>query len=357
MTGETTDQKPTIEDVAEPSETVEAPTSTSQEDDAGSSGGQKRRRKHRRRTILIVIGVIIVVLAIASVATAEAFSTNAACNSCHEMNPYSDSWSVSTHKGADCVQCHIPPGSGNWLKTKILSLEELWVHVVGAHEPPVAVTRDIPRSSCLDCHPDGGGQTEGTTTFPHSAHTSVACVDCHVRMVHSTVNPPYYHDPMLMARCLKCHNGQPGSPPSNCSTCHTQPHEWRGECGSCHETNSFAATAPPDHPLLLTGGHVGVPCADCHVARPDGEVIPGTSLPVPAGTTCVSCHAVQHQGLTDCAQCHTVESFAAPTFQHSQIGPHIPTGERRLPCQSCHPSTDYTQTSCTPCHDNPPTGD
>ncbi len=350
------DEKPAIEDAAKVSETTEAPTSPSAAGDTGSSGGQRPRRRHRLRTALIIIGVVVVVLAVASFAAAEAFSSNNACNSCHEMHPYYDSWGVSTHKSADCVQCHIPPGPGNWIKTKFLSYKELWTHLAGIEEPPVAVTRKIPRSSCLGCHPDGGGQTKGTTTFPHSAHTSVPCVDCHVRLVHRTVNPPYYHDPMLMAKCLECHNGQPGSPPSNCSTCHTQPHEFRGECGNCHGTNSFAQPTPPDHPLPLTGGHVGVPCADCHVATPGGEVIPGTSLPVPAGDTCVSCHAVQHQGLTDCAQCHTIETFAAPTFQHPQIGPHVPTGDRGLPCQSCHPSADYTQSSCTPCHENPPEG-
>ena len=290
----------------------------------------------------------------ASFITAEAFSSNGACNSCHEMNPYYDSWSVSVHKGADCVQCHIPPGAGNWLKTKLASLNELWTHVMGQHEPPVAVTRAIPRNTCLQCHADGGGQTVGTTTFPHSSHESVRCVQCHIRVVHPSVNPPYYVKPMLMARCLECHNGQAGSPPNNCSTCHTPPHEPRGECNGCHGTNSFATTAPENHPIALTGGHEGVPCTNCHVTRADGAVIPGTDLPVPAGNTCVSCHAVQHLGLTDCATCHTVEKFSAPTYQHRQIGPHIPTGDRRLPCQSCHTTADYGQTSCTPCHDNPP---
>jgi nitrate/TMAO reductase-like tetraheme cytochrome c subunit len=350
-------QEPTRGDVAEPSGTVEAPVGTSAKGDGGPSGGKKRRMSRRRKIVLIVIAAIIVVVIIASFVAAEAMSTNSSCNSCHEMNPYYESWSASSHKDAKCVECHIPPGFPNFVKAKVMSLNELWVHATGQHLPPFAVTREITRSSCLRCHQDGGPQTEGTTRFPHSNHAAVKCVDCHVRIVHSTVHPPYYVKPMLMARCLKCHSGQIGSPPSKCSTCHTQPHEVRGECSNCHGTNSFKEKAPTDHPLALTGGHGGVPCADCHIIKPGGPLIPGTSLGVPAGATCVSCHEVQHTGLTDCAQCHSIESFSPANFQHPQEGQHVPTGDRILTCQNCHPSSDYGQASCTNCHENgPPTG-
>ena len=351
--------EPDREDVAEPSETsetVETPPGTPSEGDGAPSGGRKRRKKHRRRTVLIIVGAVFVVVFVASFITAEAMSTNSSCNSCHEMNPYYDSWSASVHNGADCVDCHIPPGFPNFVKAKILSFEELWVHLTGQHLPPFAVTRELPRSNCLECHTDGGGQTVGTTTFPHSAHAAVLCVDCHVREVHRTVHPPYFVKPMLMARCLECHDSRIGSPPSECSTCHEPPHETRGECGECHGNNSFSQRTPADHPLPLSGGHIGVPCADCHMAKAGVELIPGTSLAEPPGITCVSCHEEQHQGLTDCAQCHTLEGFSAAkaSFQHPQIGQHVPTGTRILTCQSCHPSSDYGQSDCTNCHEDGP---
>jgi hypothetical protein len=87
-------------------------------------------------------------------------------------------------------------------------------------------------------------------------------------------------------------------------------------------------------------------------------IIPGTSLPKPAGLTCVSCHAVQHPGLTDCASCHTVAGFAQTTFQHQQVGEHIPSGERPLACQNCHTTPlDWAKATCTPCHNGTPSGD
>ena len=320
----------------------------------------KKRMSRRRKIVFIAIAAVVVVLVVASFVTAEAFSTNKSCNSCHEMNPYYNSWSVSVHKNTNCIQCHIPPGFPSFVKTKILSLRELWVHVAGTVEPPLAVTRKIPNSNCLACHANPAVEKVGTTSFPHSAHSNVKCVDCHVRLVHRTVNPPFYVTPMTMSKCLSCHTGQSGAPPSTCSTCHTPPHETRGECSNCHNTNSFSRSlaAPANHPLALTGGHEGVQCSTCHVSKPGVAVIPGTSLPKPAGLTCVSCHTVQHPGLTDCTSCHTVSGFAPSTFQHPQEGPHVPTGEHVLTCQNCHTTPqDYKQATCTPCHKGTPTGD
>lgn len=200
----------------------------------------RKRMSRRRKITLLVVAAVIVVLAVASFVTAEAFSTNKSCNSCHEMNPYYNSWSTSVHNNTKCVQCHIPPGFPSFVKTKVLSLRELWVHTFGPPEPPLAVTRKIPNSNCLACHANPGDEKTATVTFPHSTHADVKCVDCHVRLVHRSVNPPYYMDPMTMSKCLSCHTGQSGAPPSKCSTCHTAPHEARGECSNCHNMSSFA---------------------------------------------------------------------------------------------------------------------
>jgi nitrate/TMAO reductase-like tetraheme cytochrome c subunit len=327
---------------------------------AATAGSPKKRGTRRHKIIYIGVAAFVVALGIGSYITAEVYSTSKSCDSCHEMNAYYNSWSVSVHRNVECVQCHIPPGFPSFVKTKVLSLRELWVHLTGSVEPPLAVTRKIPSGNCLACHANPGNVTKGTTTFPHSAHSDAKCVDCHVRLVHRTVNPPYYVDPLTMSKCLSCHNGQSGSPPSNCGACHTPPHEARGECSNCHNTNSFFRTlaAPSSHPLALTGGHQGVACSSCHVTRAGVSNIPGTSLPQPAGLSCVSCHAVQHVGLTDCANCHTVNGFLPSTFQHPREGPHVPTGEHVLTCQNCHKVTqDYQQATCSPCHSGTPSGD
>ena len=380
------------------------------------------RRRRRLRLAGIIVGGIIIVLAIASFATAEYTSRSSFCNSCHEMNPYYDSWQASVHTSAECRDCHIPPGFIAYVKTKLFSLREVWVHVTGQPEAPLAVTREIPDANCLDCHPDPGEispAAPATVGFSHQIHEDRNCIGCHIRVVHRAVNPPYYVDPGAMSSCLECHDGT--SAPATCSTCHTPPHEPRGECGDCHSTQSwtggafehpFALTGahanldctdchvskpgvetipgynlpradpacsschtPPheprgecsdchntqsfadvtfEHPFALTGAHANLDCTDCHVSKPGVETIPGYDLPK-ADPACISCHGDHHQGLTDCADCHTPEGWSPANFNHPQVGEHIPSGEHRLDCAQCHPN-GYGTHSCAPCHQGTPSG-
>ncbi len=153
-------QEPTREVVAEPSGTVEAPVGTSPKGDGGPSGGKKRRMSRRRKIILIIIAAVIVVVIIASFVTAEAMSTNSSCNSCHEMNPYYDSWSASSHKDAKCVDCHIPPGFPNFVKAKVMSLERA---VGTCRGPALAAVRSHARDppEQLSQLPPGRGAADG----------------------------------------------------------------------------------------------------------------------------------------------------------------------------------------------------
>ncbi|MCL5736665.1 MAG: NapC/NirT family cytochrome c [Actinobacteria bacterium] len=316
----------------------------------------RRSRKRRRlRLALIIVGALIVVLIGGSFAAAEYTSRSSFCNTCHEMNPYYATWQTSTHSSAQCRDCHIPPGFVPYVQTKLFSFREIWVHITRKVEPPLAVTRKIHDANCLRCHPNPGQKTLGAqtnTTFSHQAHGAQTCISCHVRLVHRTVNPPYYVDPAAMSSCLECHNGTTVA--STCSTCHSPPHEARGECGNCHGQQSWSG-ASFNHPFALTGGHAGLNCSDCHVSKPGVATIPGTDLPK-ANPACVSCHGDHHKGLTDCANCHTPQGWSPSNFAHPPVGEHIPSGERPLDCSACHPN-GYASHSCTPCHQGTPTGD
>ena len=104
----------------------------------------KKPRKHRRlKLAAIIVGAIIIVFAGASFATAEYTSRSKFCDSCHEMDPYYQSWQASVHKTADCRDCHIPPGFIPYVETKFGSLREVWVHFSSHPEAPLAVTRQI----------------------------------------------------------------------------------------------------------------------------------------------------------------------------------------------------------------------
>jgi hypothetical protein len=315
------------------------------------------RGRRRRRWVLpvAVAGAVIVLLVIAAFIAAHYTSRSSFCNTCHEMEAYYATWQHSAHASpvAECRQCHIPPGAISYIETKLFSFREIWVHFFGNPVPPLAVTRKIPNANCLACHTLPRDGRLGNVSFSHeNKHAGLQCISCHVRLVHRTVNPPYYADPAAMSSCLKCHNGS--SAPSQCSYCHTPPHEARGECDSCHSTTSWGS-AESNHPFPLTGAHADLRCVDCHVSKPGVANIPGTTL-ARAEPACVSCHGDHHNGLTDCDRCHTPLGWTPAKFNHVRVGEHIPSGEKPLACSSCHPS-GFAKASCTPCHSRTPGGD
>jgi nitrate/TMAO reductase-like tetraheme cytochrome c subunit len=206
-----------------------------------SSANAKKRRSHKRGWILglSITFSVIVVLVIAAFVTAHYTSASSFCDTCHEMDPYYASWQASTHASADCRDCHIPPGFAPYVETKLGSFREIWVHFSSHPEAPLAVTREIPNASCFRCHSNPPSDpTLPTVGFTHAkGHAALDCIMCHVRFVHSTVNPPSYKDPAQMASCLECHNGS--TAPGDCSYCHTAPHEVRGECSDCHSQQGW----------------------------------------------------------------------------------------------------------------------
>jgi nitrate/TMAO reductase-like tetraheme cytochrome c subunit len=317
----------------------------------------KPHRRRRRRWIIAgsVVGAVIVLLIIAAFVAAHFTSRSSFCNSCHEMNPYYASWQTSTHKTAECRDCHIPPGFVSYIKTKLGSLREIYVHVSGNPEAPLAVTRKIPNASCFRCHDNPPADPSlPTVTFAHKTHSGIDCISCHVRLVHRSVTPPVYVDPATMPACFVCHNGSIA--PNSCTTCHTAPHEARGECSTCHDTSGWASAAGK-HTFALTGAHAGVACTACHVSKPGVANIPGTQL-AQADPSCITCHKDHHGGLTDCAGCHTPTAWKDVDFEH----PFALTGAHAaLTCADCHVSkpggavvagTQFpaADSSCITCH-------
>ena len=320
------------------------PDSGTQESPETATPKPTKRRKLRRRWVALIIVVVVVVAA--AFVTAHFTSRSSFCDTCHEMNVYYASWQGSVHSTAQCRDCHIPPGTIAYIETKLFSFREIWVHITSKAEPPLAVTREIPNSNCLACHSNRPRTIQlGNVTFSHTVHQSQNCIACHVRLVHRDVNPPYYKNPGAMSSCVVCHDGK--TAPSTCSTCHTPPHEARGECSSCHNTQSWTAGSTA-HPFALTGGHASLNCTDCHVSKPGVATIPGTTL-AKADPACISCHGDHHNGLTDCASCHTPQAWIPSSFVHPQVGPHVPSGEHPLQCTDCHTS-GYATHHCTKCH-------
>jgi nitrate/TMAO reductase-like tetraheme cytochrome c subunit len=296
--------------------------------------------------------VVFVLMIVATFAAAKATEGNRFCGlACHEMNPYYQTWEASVHHQVNCVQCHIPSGTWNFVKTKFFALREVWVHFTGQVKQPIMVTRKIPNSVCEKCHPPttlAQPVQLFTASFSHSGHAGKVpyCVDCHAQLVHTPIQGVAYAPPQAMAYCLTCHDGK--TVPNNCDYCHQAPHPPRGSCQDCHNTSSWVPGAF-HHPVPLAGPHATVLCETCHTQAT------GTSMGFPAG--CIDCHGNHHQDprLTLCARCHTTTHFVPSTFVHPQEGPHVPTGETPIPCAACH-TTTFASASCS-CHGGkPPTG-
>ncbi len=301
---------------------------------------------------VLVLGVIgIVVLTGAAFTAAKATESNRFCGwDCHEMLPYAHTWQASKHNEVDCVTCHIPPGIWSFVKTKLFGIREVYVHVMGQVKAPIAVTRQIPNVVCEGCHPSsqiGKPIQLVTSTFSHDGHTKVpACIDCHAQVVHHPIQGIPYTPPRSMAACFTCHDGK--QQPNDCSYCHQAPHADRGPCQDCHSMQTWSPKGF-HHPVPLTGKHAQVLCETCHTS--------GTGITMGPADGCVDCHGNHHNDpkLTLCADCHTTTHFVPSTFVHKQVGPHVPSGEERLPCDACHTKT-FTSATCS-CHGgNPPTG-
>ena len=313
-----------------------------------SGGGFWRRRAGR---IAIVAAVVLVVLVATPFLAARFTESNRFCGSdCHEMWPYRDTWAVSAHKNVNCVRCHIAPGPLNLVETKIAALREVWVHLTGQVKAPIKVTRHIPDSVCLSCHPTNRISNTVrlfTASFNHARHLKgTQCIQCHDQLVHEPLPGQAYLPPQSMTKCFTCHNGK--QQPNSCSYCHSAPHVDRGPCQDCHNTQSWTPGGFK-HPVPLTGKHGQILCEQCHTQAA------GANMGFAAG--CVTCHGNQHNDaqLTLCARCHTTAHFVPSTFNHPQEGPHVPVGEEPLQCDQCH-TVNFSSASC-PCHGgSPPTG-
>ena len=301
-----------------------------------------------------------------------------ACKSCHANLVFSTAPTqcsqchADLHRrqfGADCQSCHTVRG---W-KVAISAIQR---HnnrfpLIGAH----AV------ATCDDCH---HGAAVGAYTG-----LSTQCVTCHLKdyqtaapLNHMTAKLPLTCDAChgmnvwtgaefdhaqftafaltgahASLQCAQCHaNGIFAGTPTQCVGCHladfnhtTNPNHLTGNfpttCDSCHNTASWLS-ATFDHNLSsfpLTGAHVTVACAQCHL---NGSF---TSAP----TQCVGCHLADFQKTTspnhaaagfpqDCATCHTTANWTTATFNHATTGFALAGIHATQQCAACHVNNNYS---------------
>jgi hypothetical protein len=123
----------------------------------------------------------------------------------------------------------------------------------------------------------------------------------------------------------------------------------------CHTTTNWTS-ATFNHAttgFALTGAHVSVQCALCHVSN---------NYSLTSGA-CINCHLADFNGTNnpphkaagfpqDCTLCHTTTNWTGATFNHATTGFALTGAHTSLQCSVCHVSGNYslTSASCVNCH-------
>jgi hypothetical protein len=324
------------------------------------------------------------------------------CTGCH----------VDVHKGAftgTCQSCH---NTSSWTrvaqmqgfdhsKTKFPLLGKHKTvtcsdcHNKGDFKTPVA------HDKCEDCHKDvhhgefrarkDGGKCEAchtednwkpstfgvkehaATKYPlEGLHVTVTCDDCHIPKGPKGQDTDFRITATLCKDCHEdIHKGQFAAAPAlnRCETCHNLKNKgWRPAI--------FALAKHKDTRFPLTGGHIAVPCADCHRAVPKGSVTPVKYKF--EDRSCTVCHDDPHRGEfravmdvrrsngsnAGCEACHTTVKWSEMSrFDHAATKFPLTGAHRGVACVDCHrpPAMELTLKNvdykaapklCTGCHED-----
>ena len=314
------------------------------------------------------------------------------CLGCHRsVDPHQDQFAA-----AGCDECH---STGEWRETPGFDHQETRYPLTGAHRsvdctgchPPLPALEagtggahdatsvasgalrftPLSFSACTSCHQDPhGGAMQGTCA---TCHTTTAwgsvdrgrlestfdhgSTDFELEASHALLTCATCHDPVVAdglegvtIRFQAGSTGQAYPPPraESCASCHDDAH--RGEFGSpgeasgCETCHGQEAWLPAHFDLArhdaessfpLEGAPRVTPCADCH--RTSEGV-----LEIRLGSPdCVTCHTrddPHRDQFIDrgCRECHGVESFTIPDFDHTRTRYPLEGAHVGVECGACH---------------------
>ena len=249
---------------------------------------------------------------------------------------------TGAHASVACAQCH----ANNQFAGAPTQCQGCHLADFNKTTDPNHVTAGFPQD-CSVCH---STVSWAGAVFDHSktgfaltgAHTSLQCAQCHATAGQFTGLSP---------ACVSCHL-------SNFNSANSPNHVASGfpqTCEVCHTTTAWTP-ATFDHSATrfpLTGAHVSVACASCHI----NNVFVGTP------TDCYSCHKAQYQTTTNpnhvasafpttCADCHNTTTWSGATFTHARFPIYSGTHANRwTTCADCHTNpSNYQVFSCITCH-------
>ena len=296
------------------------------------------------------------------------------CSDCHK-DPHHGSFTQA------CSSCHTTAG---WKKTSLQAVTERFDHsktkypLEGKHAEVGCgqchangdFKKPIPFAKCTDCHKDAhngqfakrsdAGQCSSchnvqgwkpslftvkehaSTKYPlQGGHARVECAQCHIPKGKDTLYRVKFD---LCTDCHKDrHSGQFVAAPyfNACDKCHNL---------EGYKPSTFTLAKHRQTRFVLTGGHVAVPCTDCHKESADFQPKPDIMYRW-KDLSCTSCHNDVHKGQFNermqqvradgtsagCEACHSTKSWKELSrFDHSKTKFPLLGAHRATACMDCH---------------------
>ncbi len=324
--------------------------------------------------------------------TGLGFST---CSSCH-ADPHHGEFTKP------CESCHT---TATWRKSSFVSTfdhSKTSFPLLGRHTQVGCVTchktvnfnQHFAHGQCADCHQDvhggqfkqrpDGGKCEGCHTVKDWKPSTFSAAD------HAKTKYPLT-GPHANVQCASCHTPQGRATQykikfAQCTDCHKDPHNgqfagapYKNRCEQCHKGLTWKSTnfKLAEHNKLrfpLTGGHVAVPCNECHKPRVDSQA----AVFHFASLDCTTCHDDVHHGefasrmtvkaqgkALGCEACHSTREWQDLTrFNHDSTKFSLLGSHRAVECRACHvpPNLEHSLLHvdfarapqlCSDCHKNP----
>ncbi len=277
---------------------------------------------------------------------------------------------LGKHLEVGCTQCH----EGGDFKKPLQFAQCMDCHRPDPHGGQFADRPD--KGECASCHTvDGfkpskfGVPEHSETKYPLlGGHAKLECAQCHIPKGKDTLYK------IKFQHCTDCHRDEhagqfAGAPYLNaCERCHTV---------DGYHPSTFTLDEHEQTRFVLTGGHLAVPCSDCHKQS-------AAFAPKPTeqfhwqNLSCASCHQDPHNGQFDsrmlrrgkdgkpqgCQACHSTQSWKdLAAFDHNQTSFPLLGTHRATACIDCHKppnlgtklsSADFTSapTKCEECHED-----
>ena len=279
-----------------------------------------------------------------------------ACNSCHE----------DVHQkalGDNCSNCHT---TQSFKPASKFDHANAKFKLIGKH-----ATTD-----CVKCHKKDN-QKDGKTVQKFTGLNFINCTPCHddfhkgkfgvdCKKCH---NPSNFHavntsqfdhnktnfaldGKHALVKCESCHTKERGTRPrfDKCTSCHKDYHAGQftdvdksvTDCKVCHTVHGFSPSQftlerHAQTKFALQGGHLSVPCNQCHNKGDKWQFKDVKS-------TCVNCHENIHGneltkeflGDNECQNCHATNSWKEIKFDHSRTKFMLSGKHAVILCKQCH---------------------